>query len=190
MPEMDGFTLARRDPQAIRLSATDDRDVDLARTDPECKSGTSGYYRRLSGQACATVATVQYGRQRLGKAPWRESFQPRSQSATAQDGCSQLDAFRRPLPCVVAEDNIVNQKVAARMVESLGLRADVAANGREAVEMFELLPYDLILMDCQMPEMDGYEATGQIRQREGSPRRVVIIAMTAEAMAGDPRAVR
>jgi signal transduction histidine kinase/ligand-binding sensor domain-containing protein/DNA-binding response OmpR family regulator len=85
---------------------------------------------------------------------------------------------------MVVEDNIVNQKVACRMVERLGLRADVAANGLEAVEMFELLPYDLILMDCQMPEMDGYEATAQIRQHEGSPRRVVIIAMTAEAMVG------
>ena len=85
---------------------------------------------------------------------------------------------------MVVEDNIVNQKVACRMVERLGMRADVAANGLEALEMFELLPYDLILMDCQMPEMDGYEATVQIRRREGSPRRVVIIAMTAEALAG------
>jgi CheY-like chemotaxis protein len=66
---------------------------------------------------------------------------------------------------MVAEDNIVNQKVACRMVERLGLRADVAANGVEAVEMSQLAPYDLILMDCQMPEMGGYEATREIRRK-------------------------
>jgi CheY-like chemotaxis protein len=85
---------------------------------------------------------------------------------------------------LVAEDNVVNQKVAVRMLEGLGLRADVAANGRETVGIFELLPYDLVFMDCQMPEMDGYEATREIRRREGPGRHVSIIAMTADVMAG------
>jgi signal transduction histidine kinase/CheY-like chemotaxis protein len=89
----------------------------------------------------------------------------------------------RTIRILVAEDNVVNQKVAGLMLQHLGLRADFAANGREAVEMFTTAPYDLVFMDCQMPQMDGYEAAREIRAREGS-RRVAIIAMTAEAMAG------
>jgi CheY-like chemotaxis protein len=85
---------------------------------------------------------------------------------------------------LVAEDNVVNQKVACRLLESLGLRTDVAADGQEAVEMCALVPYDLILMDCQMPEKDGYEATREIRSRLGATRQVTVIAMTADAMSG------
>ena len=85
---------------------------------------------------------------------------------------------------LVAEDNVVNQRVAVRMLERLGLRADVAANGREAVALFRMAPYDVILMDCQMPEMDGFAATREIRRLEDSEQRVVIVAMTAEAMTG------
>jgi CheY-like chemotaxis protein len=85
---------------------------------------------------------------------------------------------------LIAEDNAVNQRVAVRMIEKLGLRADVAANGREAVQLFQMLPYNLILMDCQMPEMDGYEASREIRRREPAGHHTLIIAMTAEAMSG------
>ena len=87
-----------------------------------------------------------------------------------------------PIRVLIAEDNVVNQKVISRMLEKLGVRADVAANGREAVDMIELLPYDLVFMDCQMPEMNGYEAAAEIRRREKANRRVTIVAMTAHAM--------
>ena len=86
---------------------------------------------------------------------------------------------------LLAEDNIVNQRVARLMLEKLGCRVDIAANGKEAVEMVALVPYDAVFMDCQMPEMDGYAATRLIRQSERDGRHVPIIAMTAHAMEGE-----
>ncbi|HYR47461.1 MAG TPA: response regulator [Candidatus Polarisedimenticolia bacterium] len=86
---------------------------------------------------------------------------------------------------LIVEDNAANLKVAMRMVERLGYRADKAGNGVEAVRVLDRMNYDAVLMDCQMPEMDGYEATRQIRRHEKEGRRTPIIAMTASAMAGD-----
>lgn len=94
---------------------------------------------------------------------------------------------QRPLVLVV-EDNTFNQKLAVWLLEKLGYRADVAANGQEAVEAVKRVPYTGVFMDCQMPEMDGFEATHIIRQQEiAAPgrRRMPIIAMTANAIQGD-----
>ncbi|MEK7232244.1 MAG: response regulator [Elusimicrobiota bacterium] len=86
---------------------------------------------------------------------------------------------------LVAEDDKVNQKVALLMLKKLGLRADLAPDGVEAVRRYKDGRYDLILMDCNMPEMDGYQATGEIRRLEGAGPRVPIIALTANALKSD-----
>jgi signal transduction histidine kinase/ActR/RegA family two-component response regulator len=86
---------------------------------------------------------------------------------------------------LLVEDNQVNQKLARRMLEKLGCQVDVAADGVEAVALYEKQAYRAIFMDCQMPEMDGYTATGLIRQRERSGQHTPIIALTANAMEGD-----
>ncbi len=91
----------------------------------------------------------------------------------------------RRLRVLVAEDTPVNQRVVIRMLETAGCRADAVGNGREAVEAVARLPYDLVFMDCQMPEMDGLEATRIIRAAEGGGRRVPIVALTANALQGD-----
>ncbi len=90
-----------------------------------------------------------------------------------------------PARILVADDNLVNQRVACRMLEKLGYRADVVANGRAALQAQQLLPYDLIFMDCQMPELDGFEATRMIRAGDIPVRDVRIVALTANAMSGE-----
>lgn len=86
---------------------------------------------------------------------------------------------------LLAEDNEINQRITLRLLQKLGLAADAVVNGRQAVEAIEKRKYDLVLMDCQMPDMDGFEATAVIRSREGAGRRHTICALTANAMDGD-----
>jgi two-component system, sensor histidine kinase and response regulator len=91
---------------------------------------------------------------------------------------------------LLAEDNLVNQKVAHRLLEKLEYRVHVVANGLAAVAAWQSGEFDLILMDCQMPQMDGYEATREIRRLEEGRHHIPIVALTAHAMKGDEEKCR
>jgi two-component system, sensor histidine kinase and response regulator len=112
--------------------------------------------------------------------PWQD------EEHTSQASSSSLNHDQRSLHILLAEDNEVNQKLGVRTLEKIGHTVVVADNGREALSALERETFDLILMDIQMPEMDGFEATAAIREKEKSTGvRIPLIAMTAHAMKGD-----
>jgi two-component system sensor histidine kinase/response regulator len=180
MPEMDGFELARAiksNPLIAKMS--------LVMLTSLGQRGDSTTAREVGVAAYITKPVRQ---SQLLECLYRVS----QQSAVTEKGFAintkHSLAETRPLSnklVLLAEDNIVNQKVAVRQLQKLGYRADAVANGKEALESLSRIPYDLVLMDCQMPEMDGYEATAEIRRREADAKHTPIIAMTAHALEGD-----
>ncbi len=189
MPAMDGEELAR----TIKADAVLENTMLVLLT----SSGVRGDAARMKEAGFSAYLTKPVRASQLLNAlitVWRNrKGAPSAQLVTRHPMAEGLVANfpgepAQPIFCarvLIAEDNAVNQMLAARMLEKLGCRVDVAANGREAVEMVGLLPYDAIFMDCQMPEMDGFEATQEIRRREGLSVHRPIIAMTANAMQGD-----
>jgi signal transduction histidine kinase/CheY-like chemotaxis protein len=185
MPSMDGATLAA----AIKADPLLNNCVVVMLT----SIGNWGEVRRLEGasiDACLVKPVRNSQLLNTLVSSWSRHLERTSldqeilsrRSAGTVPGSALAGKFAGlQIRVLVVEDNVVNQKVASRLLERLGLRADVACDGREAIEMLEMMPYDLIFMDCQMPEMNGYEATAEIRRREGKSRRVPIVAMTAEA---------
>jgi CheY-like chemotaxis protein len=121
----------------------------------------------------------------------RLALPPRETRSSRRPGAADLPPLpapqpeTRPLHVLVAEDNPVNQRLAIRMLEKLGYRAHIVENGEEAIAAVRKREYGCVLMDCQMPGVDGYEATARIRALEGAGRRTPIIAVTASAMQGD-----
>ncbi|MBI4606640.1 MAG: response regulator [Planctomycetes bacterium] len=183
MPGMDGFELARRIKGAAGLSgmplvmltslglrgdAAEARSCELSGylTKPVRPSRLRECLRAVLGQAAAEPA---------GTAP-----APLVTVHTLNEG------ERRATPRIlVAEDNPENQKLAVLSLQKLGYRVDVAANGLEALDALARIPYALVLMDCQMPDMNGLEAAAEIRKRQGTAKHTPIIALTAHAILGD-----
>jgi signal transduction histidine kinase/CheY-like chemotaxis protein len=136
----------------------------------------------------ARLRTVATAAALVKPVPPTELFDTLARVLAGRGDTSQLSS--RPeapssAPILVVEDNPVNQQVARGWLRKLGYRADVAANGFEALEALERISYAAVLMDCQMPELDGFQATAALREREGAARRTPVIAMTANAMHGD-----
>jgi len=117
----------------------------------------------------------------------RKLLEPAGLGASGAVSASPIRALDGPVQVrvLLAEDNLVNQKVALIMLRKFGIEADVVGTGLEALDALVGVSYDLVLMDCQMPEMDGFEATQRIRERERGSRRMPVVAMTANAMVGD-----
>jgi CheY-like chemotaxis protein len=101
------------------------------------------------------------------------------------DAAEEREAAPLGLSVLLAEDNLVNQRLALRILEKLGCRCEVAGDGHEALRLWAAGRHDVVLMDCQMPGLDGLQVTREIRSRESGERRTPIVALTANAMAGD-----
>ncbi|HXH70194.1 MAG TPA: response regulator [Pyrinomonadaceae bacterium] len=193
MPKMDGFELARAIKADKKLSAVrlvlmpsfDNRgDRQTAR-----EIGIAAYLIKpvKQSQLFDCLAMV------LGESESMPSTAADSTAVSAATNQNNLItrhslAENHPVSSariLIAEDNVVNQKVAKRQVEKLGYHADVVGNGVEALAALAETSYDIVLMDCQMPEMGGYEATAELRLREGKDKRTVVIALTANALEGE-----
>jgi len=149
---------------------------------------------RAAGSACPTAEHVSYISKppRLGDlATAIQQVQGASTPTAPAPTVPRLDerlADRLPLRVLLVDDNLINQKVALRLLRQMGYSADIANNGREAVAAVERQPYDIVFMDVQMPEMDGIQAARHIREMEAAQGKllpVTIVAMTANAMLGD-----
>lgn len=185
MPEVDGETLGRwikADPQLAETQLVMMTSLGLGEHSRRAAEiGFAAYLVKPVKQSRLQEALVMALGKSSGLSTSLLGMRPVLPQTTPRE-----DRPRQSLRILLAEDNPVNQKVALRQLESLGYKADVVANGQEVLDLLQQVRYDLILMDCQMPVMDGYEATRRLRQRErGSGHRTVVIAITANAMQED-----
>jgi len=187
MPGMDGLALAHAITADPALAA-----IRLVMLTSIGRSGVAEEAREAGIAACLTKPVRQSALYDCLATVIAETPPPTGESvavaeatiARAQTAIASADRDPAALVLLV-EDNAVNQRVAARMVENLGYRVEIAGNGQAALAALAARAHAAVLMDCQMPVMDGYEATAALRQREGDARHTPIIAMTANAMQGD-----
>jgi CheY-like chemotaxis protein len=177
MPEMDGFELAEqisREPEWVEAKLMMISSAARREDAERCRTVGVPYYLSKPIRRSELLATIQDA---IGlEAVARNQSEPK----TKLEGCS--DSLR----LLLAEDNLVNQKLAIRLLEKRGHRVTVAGNGKEAMAAIAREPFDAVLMDVQMPEMDGIEVTRRLRRREKETGgHLPIIAMTAHAMKGD-----
>ena len=185
MPEMDGLMLAQKIRQLPGTAAL----PLVLLTSMGVRSDTPAF-STVSFASCLTKPTKP---SQLQEVLIRVVSGAKPAAKKAAPG--KLDpslAMRLPLRVLLCDDNLINQKVAVRLLQQMGYRADVANNGAEGLQAIDRKPYDMIFMDVQMPEMDGIEATRQIRERQKNPAAnenfkavIAIVAMTANAMQGD-----
>ncbi|HYK88629.1 MAG TPA: response regulator, partial [Acidobacteriota bacterium] len=178
MPEFDGFTLVEEMRRDIEISMTP---VIMLTT----AGGTIHTRSQEMGIAASVMKPIRRGN--LQNALLRVlGLLPEDQAKDQGAGPEAPTRCEKPLNILLAEDNAVNQMVVVKLLEKQGHKVTVACNGKEALAAHDSREFDLIVMDAQMPEMNGYEATGLIRQREkATGRHVPILAMTAHAMKGD-----
>jgi CheY-like chemotaxis protein len=190
MPAMDGETLGRAVKRDRRLANTVlvmltsvGRQGDAERMRA---IGFGGYLLKpvrcgQLRQMLETVWSARQSRRSIGLVT-RHSLAERDRPEINRASARRGESAPRTL---IVEDNPVNQRLAEVILEKLGCAVDLAANGREALEKLEQNPYDLVFMDCQMPELNGYETTREIRSRDDALGSVPIVAMTAHALPGD-----
>ncbi|MEH2181727.1 MAG: ATP-binding protein [Nostoc sp.] len=159
----------------------------------ELNAGSTFYFTITASvipeESAASVVFSQQEIQKAIKSPQVEQLVFKSQEIFSVSASSSPFPDLHKLRILLTEDNLVNQKIALKQLKNLGYSADIANNGKEALQLLEKIPYDLILMDCQMPVLDGLETTKQIHRCQessfASGRRPVVIAMTANAMKQD-----
>jgi signal transduction histidine kinase/CheY-like chemotaxis protein len=181
MPGMDGLMLAqlvKTDPaiSATRLLMMSSRG---GRTDIDQQCA------HIDGWLIKPVKQAQLFNALVSACGAQSEETPLAEQVAVSTEDSRIREMRRQVRILVAEDNPVAQKVALRQLQRLGYSADVAVNGSAALEALARSSYSMVLMDCQMPELDGYEATIELRRREHGHRRHIVIAMTANALQGD-----
>lgn len=181
MPDMDGISLAR----AIRADSRIPH-LRLVLLTPFCKTPTEDL-AAYGITACRTKPIKQSALFDCVAEVLEVKTERRADPFTDLSGTLAMQ-FSAETRVLLVEDSMVNQRVAIGQLKKLGFVADAVGNGLEALEALERYPYEIVIMDCQMPEMDGYEATAEIRRREGDQRHTWIIAMTANAMIGDREA--